>query len=232
MRGTWIATGALALVAAAPLGAQDVGHPPNASPFRDLVYRSELTLVSGWYGGSEGIAGVGPRGGPMAGLRYEMRIGGPAYLVARLSGVQSERTVLDPAQAEGTRDLGTRSWPIALADVGIALSLTGQKSWHHLVPVVHGGIGVASDFGKRGDPDEYEFGTPFAFSFGAGVKYVGSGRLQLRADIADHVYQLDYPDTYFIPPANVAPILSPSDPSGQYVHNLALTLGVSYLFFR
>lgn len=168
----------------------------------------------------------------MFGVRYELRIGGPAQLAVRVASVRSERTVLDPEQPEATRDLGKRPWPIALADVGLTLNLTGQRSWHRLVPLVHAGVGIATDFGKSGDPAGYEFGTPFAFTFGTGVRYVGDGRLQLRLDVSDHLYQLRYPDTYFIPPASVPPVLTGTSAKGEYTHNLALTLGASYLFFR
>jgi hypothetical protein len=230
--GSPLAAAALALAAWAAPAAAQVGHPPAQSPYRDIGFKQEITAFTGWYAGGEGSAGVGPTGGPMLGVRYELRIGGPAQLVGRVAGVFSERTVLDPARPEDTRDLGTRSWPIYLADVGLSLNLTGQKSWHGLVPTVHGGLGVASDFGTSGDPGGYEFGTPFAFNLGAGVRWIRGGRLQLRADVTDYLYQLEYPDTYFVPPGNVPPVLTGRGSRGEYTHNLALTVGASYLFFR
>ena len=216
---------------AVPAGAQ-VGYPPARSPFRDLVYRQELSVYTGYYDGAEGRAGVAPTGGPMLGVRYEVRIGGPAEFTVRLARVWSERRVLDPNLPPETRDLGERSWPIYLGDVGLAINLTGQKSFHGLVPVVHGGIGVASDLSRGGDPGGYRFGTPFALSFGGGVRWVPGGRFQLRVDIADHLYSLNYPDQYFSPVQIVDPILSGSASTGEWKHNMALTVGASYLFVR
>ncbi|MBC7791552.1 MAG: hypothetical protein H7Z74_16515 [Anaerolineae bacterium] len=218
---------------ATPANAQ-VGHLPGQSPFRDLAYKQELSLLTGFHAGSEGRAGIAPAGGPLLGVRYEIRIGGPATFTARLGRVWSERTVIDPTKPDSTRSLGKRDWPIYLSDVGISINLTGQKSFWQLVPVLNGGIGVATDFSKGGDPGGYSFGTPFAFNFGGGVRWVGSNRLQLRLDIADYLYQLEYPDSYFVPPVGQTEgaVLAQSASKNEYTHNAVITLGVSYLFSR
>lgn len=214
------------------LGAQDVGHAPEASPFRDLAYRQELSLFGGYYNGSEGKAGVAPGGGPAFGMRYEIRIGGPAQFTARLTHATPDRTVLDPALAENVRNLGERAWPVTIADVGISLNLTGQKSWHHLVPSLSGGVGIASDFGKSGDPGGFDFGTPFAFTFGGGVRLERDGPLQLRFDVADYLYQLEYPAAYTTAPVGSTPILSAGSSTSEWTHNLLLSVGLSYRFSR
>lgn len=223
---------AAAVAVAAPLAAQDVGHPPGQSPFRDLPYRQELSLFGGYYNGSEGKAGVAPSGGPAVGVRYEIRIGGPAQFTARLTHARAERTVLDPALAENVRNLGTRSWPVTIADAGISINLTGQKSWRRLVPSLGGGVGIASDFGKSGDPGGFEFGTPFAFTFGAGVRRETDGPLQLRVDLADYVYQLDYPSAYTTAPTGSMPILPAGSSTNQWTHNWLLSVGLSYRYSR
>ncbi|MDQ3699090.1 MAG: hypothetical protein M3373_13890 [Gemmatimonadota bacterium] len=231
MRFLLVGAAALSLIAGVA-AAQDVGSPPAESPFRDVAFRQELSAFTGYFSGAKGRAGVGPSGGPMAGVRYEIRIGGPAQFTFRAARAWTERVVLDPGRPEESRELGTRPWPIHIADVGITLNLTGQKSWHNLVPVLHGGIGIATDFGKAVDTGGFDFGTPFAFTLGGGVRWVREGNLQLRLDVADYLYQLRYPDTYFIPPANVPPILRGTSAKGDYNHNLAVTVGASYLFFR
>lgn len=222
----------MALGIAPALPAQDVGHPPDASPFRDLSFRQELALFGGYYAGSEGKAGVAPGGGPAVGLRYEIRIGGPAHFTARLTHARTERTVLDPDLSESTRNLGKVSWPITMADAGISINLTGQKSWRRLVPYLGGGVGVASDFGKSGDPGGFEFGTPFAFTIGAGVRRDTDGPIQLRVDLADYIYQLDYPSAYTTAPTGSTPILPAGSSTNQWTHNLMLSIGVSYRYSR
>ncbi len=224
---------ALALAAAAPAaGAQDVGFTPAESPYRDVIYRQELTGFTGYYAAAEDPVGVAPRSGPMLGVRYEIRLGGPAQFYARAAVVNSERTVLDPTKAPDQRMLGDDRLALGLLDVGISMNLTGQKSWHHLVPVVTGGLGVASSF-EGEDVGGYRFGTPFALTLGGGIRVVPGGRLQFRADITDHLYQVRYPGTYYTPPATGVPaVLSPTAKQNVWKHNAALTVGFSYLFSR
>lgn len=229
--GRWagVAAGALALPAA--LAAQ-VGHPPARSPYTDLEYRQEWTLYGGQFSAGKDPAGVAPQKGGMVGMRYDIRLGGPAYFSANLAQVFSERTVLDPAKAATARDLGTRANPIYLMDVGFTMHLTGFKAYHRFVPFVLGGLGVASDLKKR-DVGQYQFGTPFAFNLGAGVKWVPPGSSwQLRADVGNHFYQIRYPNTYYQTESGSAPILQPSQAKNFWKSNPSLTLGVSYLFFR
>lgn len=223
---------------AAPVRAQ-VGYEPPASPFEDLEYRQELTAFGGYFAAAKDDAGVAPRSGPMVGLRYELRIGGPAQLYTRLARVSSERRIVDASAADSTaRVRGTSPRGLYLADVGISLNLTGQKSWHGLIPVLSGGLGVAAD--TDGDADAqtdstqrgYKFGTPFAISFGGGVRWVPGGRFQLRADVTDYFYQVKYPASFFTAPPGLTPVLGPGVKQNQWKNNLALTLGASYLFFR
>lgn len=224
---------ALALSAVAPAArAQDVGFTPEESPFRDIIYRQGMTLFGGYYAASEDPAGVAPQSGPMVGARYEIRLGGPAQFYARAAVVNSERTVIDPTEAPDARTVGTDRVPLGLLDVGITMNLTGQKSWHHLVPVVAGGLGVASTF-TGADESGYRFGTPFALTFGGGVRWVPGGRIQFRADITDHLYQIRYPGTFYTPPAAGVPaVLERTQKQNVWKHNAALTVGFSYLFSR
>jgi hypothetical protein len=220
-----------ALLAGVPAAAQ-VGYPPSASPYRDLVYHQELSLFTGRLSDDKGRAGIGLRGGPALGVRYDVRIGGPAAFTVRMLRAWSERRVLDPSKPPATRNLGTRSWPIYFGDVGITLNLTGQKSWRHLVPVVNGGIGLATDANKGGDPVGFNIGTPFAFSFGGGVRWVPGGPFQLRADYAHFLYHMSYPDVYFSGSSGATPILTGTSSQGEWWHHRVLSVGASYLFFR
>lgn len=229
MRSFLPAIAAVALLATGA-GAQ-VGYPPERSPYRDLEFRQELTLLTGYYAASKDPAGVAPQSGPMVGLRYDVRVGGPASLTARVARVFSERAVINPLLAAPQRDLGTQSWPLYLSDVGLTIALTGQKSLHHLVPVLGAGVGVASDFRKE-DVGGFRIGTTFAMNFGAGVRWVPGGSFQLRADVTDHLFQISYPTTYYVPPTSGGAVLGGSQSRNVWKHNAALTLGASYLFFR
>jgi hypothetical protein len=207
-----------------------VGYPPAQSPFRDLVFRQELTIVAGQYAAGKDPVGVAPQSGPMIGARYEIRVGGPAQFAVRVSRVFSQRDILNPALAEDARIVGTSDWPLYLADLGITFNLTGQKSFRGFVPVVTVGGGVATDLKGTEDVGGYRFGTAFALSYGAGIRWVPGGRYQVRLDILDYLYQVQYPNSYFTPNGNLPPVRTGAQ--NAWTNNAAITLGGSYQFFR
>ena len=224
--------GALALAFSVATAGAQVGHLPAESPFVDLEVGHELTFFGGFFKAGRDPVGVAPRSGPIYGLRYEKSVGGPASLLVRFGRVSSERYAIDPTKTGAAAQLGRRSVGLNLIDVNVAVNLTGQKSWHSLVPVVTLGAGVAT-CACSVELDPYKFGTPFAFSFGGGLRYVPGGRFQLRVDVNDYLYQLKYPSAYFVAPAAGAPPAAPAKQAKSFwKNNPAITLGASYLFFR
>jgi hypothetical protein len=221
------------LVCALPAQAQvSVGYPPNRSPFRDLEFHQELTVFGGYFKAAKDVAGVVPQSAPLGGLRYEITVGGPLQLVARAARANSERNVIDPTMTGASRNLGTQSWPVYLADVGISINLTGQRSWHGVVPVVNTGVGIVTDAGKKVDEDPYRLGTTFAISFGGGLRFVPGGRFHLRADVGTYMYQIKYPSAYYAAPTDGTAVLESSQAKNFWKRNPALTLGVSYFLFH
>lgn len=231
----------VALAVAAPLllvparrAAAQVGYTPEHSPYRDVEWKQQLTLFSGSYQASRDPAGVAPQSAPLVGVRYDLRLGGPADLTVRAAHTFSDRTVIDPRQPAGSRVVGTTSAQLNFLDVGIALNLTGARSWHSLIPVVQGGLGVATDFKGGQDVGGFRIGTPFAVSLGAGVRWVPRGsRFQLRADVGDYLFAVSYPSTYFTPPTGGGnAVLKQGASKSSWQHNGSFTLGISYLFLR
>ncbi len=220
---------ALALLVASPASAQ-VGPEPEASPYRDLEYRQELTAYGGYASARVDPAGVAPQSAPVAGLRYELYLAGPVSLTSDLSGMFSERTVLDPTKPRAQRVIGTETAPVYGLDVGIALGLTGRKSWHHVAPQIRAGIGVVHSQAAD-DTTGYKFGTPFAISLGGGLKLVGRGRLQVRADVGTRLFKQKYPDAYYRTTSDNTAVLVDTPRSVWTRHSL-LTVGVSVLFDR
>lgn len=222
---------ALVMLAAPPVGAQ-VGHLPTRSPYRDLEFRQEVTLYSGYFAAAKDPAGAAPQGGPMAGARYDIRVGGPAWLYARVAHAQTERSTIDPFKPVAQRVGAPRSAPVMLTDLGLALNLTGQKSYHRLVPVLSGGAGVATDFHRRVDLAGYRFGTTFALSYGVGLKWVPGGRLQARLDAGNYLYQIKYPELYYRVTDSIPSVVPQNQAKSFWKNNGAVTFGLSYLFFR
>jgi hypothetical protein len=214
-------------VVAAPLGAQ-VGYPPAESPFRDLEFRQEATLFTGYFTAGADPVGIAPRSGPVFGARYEVRIGGPAQFTGRVARVWSQRTVIDPEQPAETREIGERDLGLYIVDAGLSFNLTGQKSWHGFVPLVTAGIGIATDFQISRDVGGYRMGTPFALSAGGGLRWVPQGPYQARLDAVTSWYQIRYPESYFS--GSIDPVRTGSQ--SVWTRNIAITIGASYQFFR
>jgi hypothetical protein len=223
--------GALALAVVATSARAQVGHLPESSPYRDMEASQEISFFGGHYSAGQDPLGVAPRGGPMYGLRYEVHVGGPAFLMGRFAHVNSERFPIDPTKSGAASKLSARNVSLNLFDVNLVINLTGQKSYHHIIPVINLGAGIAS-CSCTVKPDPYTFGTPFAFSFGGGLRYVPGGRFQLRADWGDYLYQLKYPNAYYLTPLNGTAAAGSGQAKSFWKNNRALTLGASLLFFR
>ena len=235
-RQIWLALLAMTLTspAARPRVAEgQVGHTPQGTPYVDLVYRQDVTTFTGYLNTQRDPAGVAPRNAPLLGVRYAIYLAGPAYFTAQLAYGQSERTVLDPLEPAGTRVvLPAASVPLLLADAGIALSLTGFKSWNRLVPELSSGLGFITAVRTQSDVGGFSVGTRFALSVGAGVRWVPAGRFQLRADVTDHLYRVSYPNSYYQRASDGTTILPATQRQAMWTHNPAVTLGVSYFLWR
>ena len=222
---------ALALACIASTARAQVGHLPDSSPYRDLETRQEFTFFGGRFQAGEDPIGVAPRDGPMFGVRYQIHVGGPAFLAARWSHVNSSRFAINPDLIGDARQLGKTNVSVDLFDVDLALNLTGEKSFHHIVPVINLGAGIAS-CGCTVENDPYAFGTPFAFSFGGGLRFVPGGRFQLTLDWNDYLYQLKYPTKYYVAPTGGTAAVAGDQARSFWKSNRALTFGASLLFFR
>jgi len=223
---------ALCVLTAAAATAQsaDVGFVPERSPYVDLEHTQELTLMVGRYHAHRDPAFVGPQSGLYVGAHYEWRAGGPAHLIADMGRVSSDRRLINPAKTGDARELGTVSRPLYTADVGLGLSLTGGKSWHRLVPEISGGLGAVTDLRTKPDSGGYRFGTRFALTWGAGLRYVPGGRWQVRGDIKNRTYTMAYPSSYYAVPTGGTAVVEPSQARSFWTNNPAFTLGLSYLF--
>lgn len=228
MRRLAVAVGGMITFAAAA-GAQ-VGHLPARSPYRDLEYTQELSLIGGSMIASHDPASVAPKGGALFGARYEWRVGGPANLIGEFAGITSQRNVINPFANGAARDLGTRSRPLYTGSMGLGLNLTGAKSWHYIVPVVSGGLGFISDLRSKADSGGFKFGTRFALNGGAGIRWVPGGRWAARLDVVDRLYTISYPEAFYVAPSGGTAVLTAAQARSFWTHNPTFTLGISRLF--
>ena len=217
------------LMLAGSAGAQ-VGHLPSRSPFRDLEYTQELTLLGGQYVTHRDQADVAPRDGPLVGLHYEWRAAGPAHLIGEIAAINSDRRVINPFLVGAARELGVTRRPLYSANVGLGLSLTGGKSWHSLVPEIAGGLGLISDLRTQADTGGFKFGTRFALTWGGGIRWVPRGRWAVRGDVTTRMYTIRYPDTFYFTPTGGTAVVPPGQARSFWTLNPAFTLGISRLF--
>jgi hypothetical protein len=225
-----VLTAAFLCFGIAPLAAQ-VGTEPEKSPYQDFSYRQDFGVFGGYFSGNTGSAGVGPQSSPIFGVRYGLHIGGPAELSVRIGRASSTRNVLDPTKIGAARNLGTESDPIWIGDIGVNLALTGQKSFHHIVPSFGLGVGAAKS-NSSPDVGTYSFGTGFAIHFGGGLKFVTHGPWGARVDLTDYFWQLSYPGSYFLAPTGGTAVLSQGQAQNEWTQNATITFGISYIFSR
>lgn len=219
------------MLSAAPAAAQVVGHLPSSSPYSDLVWKQSVGFFAGGLATGNDPAGVGPQPGSLGGVRYDLRIGGPVSMVTRLSAGPTSRRVLNPTKPLSSRYLGDQNSTLLAGDLGLAMNLTGQKSYHRLVPVLSGGFGFVTDFHGTPDDGGYTFGTRFMFTWGLGVRYHTQGRWEPRADFTNYVWQIQYPSAYQSKASDgSAAILSKKQ--SPWMGNHLWSLGLSYQLFR
>ncbi len=215
-----------------PATSAQVGHPPDASPYREVRARQVFSAWGGYVKGEAGRAGVGPRDGVVVGGRYEFLFSGPVALDIRLGVADLDRRVIDPTQVAGLRARGTFDQQVLMADAGINLVLTGGKTWRRLAPYIGGALGLAFGGEVPEDSSTFEFNTHFIVAPQAGARWHVSDRLLFRFEARDVIWRLRYPDLFFQPPVadpDGAPVLDPLTSSDtDWTHHLVLTFSLGY----
>lgn len=220
-----------ALLLSPTVARAQVGHLPSQSPYEDFKIGQTVTVMGGWLAVKRDLADVAPKPSWIAGLRYDIGVGGPASLFVRYMASPSERNLLVPTNTRATRVIGTPSTTTHIFDGGLDISLTGRKTWRRLMPSVNGGAGLVSDFAKA-DTGAYRFGTKFAFNYGASLRYISRNGMQLRIDATNFIWQYQYPDRYFVRAADTTAILTDTRNREAWRGNWSLTGGVSIPVFR
>lgn len=191
------------LLTAAPLAAQ-VGHAPNASPYRDILPAKSLTLLVGDVGGDGGSIGVGPHRGQSYGVRFDIRAGAPIQFGVSLARGDLERLVVSAADSVNNRVDGPVKQAVTMAELALQINVTGKKSWHRLAPYFGGAVGFISGAGlptSVADSSGYKFGSKFYVAPGAGLRIFLGPALHLRLDARQLFWKLRYPIVYNADPA-------------------------------
>ena len=221
---------AAGLVMPAVLAAQ-VGHLPANSPFEDVKFGQNLSIMGGWMAMTRDPADVAPLSSLAAALRYDIGIGGPASLYARYVVAPSERKLLQPTNPLAKRVISTPGVTTHQLDAGLDLALTGKKTWHRLIPSLNGGVGVVTDFAAA-DTGAYRFGTKFSFSYGLSLRYLPRKGPMIRVDLTNFMWQYEYPDRYFVKASDTTSVLTDTRNRSSWRGSRTVTVGVTLPLFR
>jgi hypothetical protein len=209
-----------------------VGYPPSESPYRDANLTSRMGLFAGYYRAAKDPAGVFPQSGPLIGARLDVHVGGPGDIAFRITHIPTKRNIIDPTRAAGERLVEVKDVPLTFADVGLSFNLTGAKSWHNLMPIVHGSVGIVTDFGKT-DVGGFAHGSTFSIGYGIGMRYVPpKGRLGVRADAGSHLYSLQYPLSYYTVGGDGTAVLATTVDRSSWRNNWTLSAGLWYQLLK
>jgi hypothetical protein len=222
----------MALGTPATAAGQDVfGHTPEGSPYHDVESPTELSLFAGYLVTGKDPAGVSPGSAPILGVREMIHLDGPAIFYVRVSHSFSDRDAIDPASPPGLRALGTVNDGLTIGDLGIGMNLTGDRSWHNLMPYFGAGPGVVSDLGVRRDVGGYHFGTAFAITYGGGLRWVPDGRLSVHLDANMYMWAHHDPPSYHVNSYG-PPVVPITEKLIAWRNNGMFVLGLSYQIRR
>lgn len=146
---------------------------------------------------------LGPRSGTSFGGRYSLELSGPLFLEGLLTYLPTERSVIDPRRAEGDREIAKADVHLMMADVRLAFSVTGRRTWHGISPYLFAGGGLAHDLAAESvadtvllDVDRFEFGTAFTGSGGLGIRWTLSSQIMVRFEGLLAAWQLNTPNGF------------------------------------
>jgi hypothetical protein len=225
----------LGLALSATTGAAQavLGSEPDKSPFLDIKDGQRVGAIGGFIVTGPDLLGLRPKSALAFGARYDVHMGGPAYLIVSALGAPTTRNVLDPTKKAGSRDAGTQSTTLLLTDVSVAVSAIGERSWHGLQPLVHLGFGTASGLGDKADVGGYSLGTKFTFVGGLALRFITGKNSELRCDASWHYLGYKYPDAYHTKlSADSTSILPTTTKLSSGTLNNAITVSWTWGIFR
>jgi hypothetical protein len=203
----WVLGTMLALLAAPCAAGAQVGHPPNASPYRDIRQGHTITFLGGYFGGDGGRFGIAPHDGETFGFRYDIRTGAPVQFGLGVSSGSLDRLIVDPFVELVNRVSGPVQQTVTFADLNLQLNLTGGKSWHRLAPFVGSGIGLTFPGATPQDTSGFELGHKVYFAPFVGLRVFLTSRIHVRGEARWTFIQVKYPTTF-----QQEPVLEPGDP--------------------
>jgi len=173
-----------------------VGHPPSASPYRDIRAGHTITVMGGYLTGDGGDLNIGPHDGPSAGLRYDIRTSRTIQFGLGVFYGDLQRFIVNPFVTLANRRTGPVSQSVTFADLHLQFNMTGGKSWNRIAPFLATSAGLAFASSTPADTSQYDFGNEFYIAPAFGFRFFLTERLHLRAEAKFIFWKLDYPTTF------------------------------------
>lgn len=219
--------GLLLVGLAAPAAAQRID-----TPYRFFDHTQAVGLTVAHVSTDRGTIGLGPESGVAFGGRYHIRLGGPFYVEGEALYFPTTRAVLDTMVVDSAfRQVGEADMALAVVMASLRFQLTGQRTWHRMLPFILAGVGVAVE--AKGDEEaeadvpaeaRFDFGTTFAGQVGAGIELFPVQRLAIRIDGRALFWQLDTPQGL------LTADLDRRLPTDEWTSNLTASVGLSIHF--
>jgi len=195
----------IATLLCAARGQAQVGHPPESTPYRDILYGSSLTPFVGHIGGNGGKLGIGPHDGWTYGGRFDYRLSNVISVGLSFESGTMDRLIVDADDPVASRVKGPVSQQLSMLEAALQMNITGKKTWHGLAPFVGGTIGLAWAPATRADTSGYKFGSHVVLAPNLGFRFFAGQRLHVRADVRQVFWHLKYPSSYLLEPADDPP---------------------------
>jgi hypothetical protein len=173
-----------------------VGHSPDASPYRDIRKGHTLTAIGGYLTGNGGDLNIGPHDGAVFGARYDIRTSRTIQFGLGLAHGSLDRFIVNPFVTLANRRTGPVSQSVTFAELNLQFNLTGGKSWQRIAPFIASSAGLAFASGTPADTSRYEFGNKFYIAPAAGLRFFLGERIHLRAEARLTFWKLNYPTTF------------------------------------
>jgi hypothetical protein len=205
------------------------------TPYRFFEQRQATGLFAGHISTDKGTIGLGPESGSAFGGRYHIRLGGPFFLEAEALYLPTTRAVLDTVVVDSAfQSVGEADMGLVTGLVSLRFHITGQRTWHRLLPFLLAGAGISTEVEDDDTADEdidsefrYDFGTTFAGQIGGGIEWFPAERLAVRFDARSVLWQIKAPEGLLLRGQQEFDRPLPQD---EWVNNLTFSVGLSFHF--
>lgn len=220
----WYTLTTLLVLVAVPASRTDAQTVP--SPYTFIEARQEAGLVFGTVDAATGRFGYAPKGGTLFGGRWGIELSGPLSLESVATVIDGTRDVINPGRVEGDRVVGEADVLLTTLDARFKFTLTGDRAWHRLAPFIMAGGGVVLDAAADSEADEllepedqFDFGTSFYGTTGAGVRWFLTERFAVRLDGTFSLWKVSTPPGFSDPLRGFEAV-----EQGEWLRSLGLTV--------